>query len=81
MDQRVTVDVPVSTDKNAWAKRNPGQIAAGPGRAGSHGARITGAKEYIDRGGRLRRTSGTVELDATGRACIGGCGTRARSGG
>jgi hypothetical protein len=61
-DQRVTVDVPVSTDKLLWAKRNPGQISLGPGTGGFTRRGITGAKEHIDRGGRLSTENGVVEL-------------------
>lgn len=62
-DQNVTVDVPIGTDKNTWTKRNPGQIQPGPGTGGFTRRRITGAEFYIDRGGRLPFTSGSVQLD------------------
>jgi len=62
-DQMVTVDVPIGTDKNTWAKRNPGQIESGPGTGGFSRRRITGAEFYIDRAGRFPFTSGTVQLD------------------
>lgn len=62
-DQRVTIDVPVATDKNTWAKRNPGQIDLGPGTGGFTRRVITGAKSFIDRGGRLPVQEGEVDLD------------------
>ena len=62
-DQTVTIDVPVGTDKNTWTKRNPGQIQLGPGTGGFSRRQITGAEFYIDRGGRLPFTTGTVQLD------------------
>jgi hypothetical protein len=61
--QQVTVDVPVSPDKNTWANKNPGQISGGPGTGGFTRRSITGSKFYIDRGERLSTTSGTVALD------------------
>jgi len=62
-EQRVTLDVPVSTDKTVWAKRNPGQISLGPGTGGFTRRGITGAKEHIDRGGRLPTKGDVVELN------------------
>ena len=62
--QYVTVDVPISPDKNTWSNRNPGQVSPGPGTGGFTRRTITGAQPYIDRGGRLETINGSVQLDA-----------------
>jgi hypothetical protein len=64
--QRLTVDVPVSPDKNTWASKSPGQIESGPGTGGFSRRVIIGAKAHIDRRGRLATTSGSVQLDDDG---------------
>jgi hypothetical protein len=61
--QTITVDVPVGNGKTTWTTRNPGQIEGGPGTGGFTRRRITGARDFIDRGGRLPITSGQVKLD------------------
>jgi hypothetical protein len=61
--QRVTIDVPVSPNKNTWVKRNPGQISSGPGTGGFTRRIITGARSYIDRAGRLPTTAGQVQFE------------------
>lgn len=61
-EQTVTIDVPISTDKTVWTKRNPGQISPGPGTGGFTRRGISGAKEHIDRGGRLPAQGSVVEL-------------------
>lgn len=61
-DLTVTIDVPVGTDKNTWASRNPGQISGGPGTGGFSRRRITGAKWHIDRDGRLAVQDDVVTL-------------------
>jgi hypothetical protein len=58
----VTIDVPITTDKNTWAKLNPGQIAPGPGTGGFTRRTVTGAKWHIERGGRLTAESAHVDL-------------------
>jgi hypothetical protein len=60
--QRATIDVPISPDKNTWAKRNPGQIDSGPGTGGFTRRLVTGAKQYIDRNGRLPVSAGVIDL-------------------
>lgn len=62
-NHRVTIDVPVGTGKSTWAKRNPGQIEAGPGTGGFTRRRITGAKAHIDRDGKLPVAEGHVDLN------------------
>jgi hypothetical protein len=59
---RVTIDVPVGTDKNTWTKRNPGQISSGPGTGGFTRRPIAGARWHIDRGDRLAVEAGHVVL-------------------
>jgi hypothetical protein len=61
-DQRATIDVPVSPNKKAWATRNPGQVAQGPGTGGFTRRIVTGARSYVDRDGRLPVVSGEVDL-------------------
>jgi hypothetical protein len=61
--QKVTIDVPVSTDKNAWTKFSPGQVSSGPGTGGFTRRAVTGAMSYIDRDGRLPVSNGYVELE------------------
>jgi hypothetical protein len=64
--QRLTVDVPVSPDKNTWARKSPGQIEGGPGTGGFTRRAITGAEAHIDRNGRIPVTCGKVVLDEDG---------------
>lgn len=61
--ERVTIDVPVSPDKNTWTKRNPGDVASGPGTGGFTRRVVTGARSYIYRNGRLTTAEGHVELE------------------
>lgn len=61
--QRVTIDVPVSPDKNTWTKRDPGDVKSGPGTGGFTRRAVAGAKFYIDRDGRFPVTNGSVDLE------------------
>jgi hypothetical protein len=61
-EQRVTIDVPITSDKNTWTKRNPGQISPGPGTGGFTRRLISGAKWHIDRGDRLEVKTGRVDV-------------------